>query len=90
MLGVIPVGSGNDYAATLGMSGKVDRAVRQILDGEAGLVDVGCVNGSYFVETLSFGFDAAIALDTVERRKKTGGRAPSCTSKAASTSFCTI
>lgn len=72
VLGVIPVGSGNDYAATLGMSGKVDRAVRQILDGEAGLVDVGCVNGSYFVETLSFGFDAAIALDTVERRKKAG------------------
>ena len=71
-MGVVPVGSGNDYAATLGMSGKVDRAVRQILEGEASPVDVGLVNGSYFVETLSFGLDAAIALDTVERRKKTG------------------
>lgn len=72
VLGVVPVGSGNDYAATLGMSCNVERAVRQILGGRACSVDVGRVNGLYFVETLSFGLDAAIALDTVERRKKSG------------------
>jgi len=33
---------------------------------------LGCCNGEYFTETLSFGLDAAIALDTVERRKRTG------------------
>nr|WP_256368340.1 hypothetical protein [Adlercreutzia sp. ZJ473] len=36
------------------------------------MLDVGCVNGEFFVETLSFGLDAAIALDTVERRRRTG------------------
>lgn len=76
-LGVIPVGSGNDYAATLGMSDKIDQAVSQILDGNAMWADVGRVSGQhvrgeYFVETLSFGLDAAIALDTVERRRRTG------------------
>lgn len=71
-LAVIPSGSGNDYAATLGMSPKIDRAVSQILSGKTIQADVGCCNGHYFVETLSFGVDAAIALDTVERRKRTG------------------
>lgn len=71
-LGLIPVGSGNDYARTLGMSERVDEAVSQLLAARSTPYDVGCVNGEYFVETLSFGLDAAIALDTVERRRRTG------------------
>ncbi len=73
MLGIIPVGSGNDYAKTLHMSEKVDQAIAQILAGKAVAADLGCCNGEYFTETISFGLDAAIALGTVERRKKTGG-----------------
>lgn len=73
VLGVIPVGSGNDYACTLGMcSQSVEKAVSQLLVAQSRQFDVGCCNGRYFVETLSFGLDAAIALDTVERRKRTG------------------
>ncbi len=73
MLGVIPVGSGNDYARTLGMDARsVDKAVAQLFAARPRRFDVGLVNGRYFVETLSFGLDAAIALDTVERRKRTG------------------
>lgn len=71
-LGVIPFGSGNDYAATLGMSYKIDKAAQQILRGKTVEADVGLVNGRYFVETLSFGIDAAIALETMEQRKRTG------------------
>ncbi len=71
-LGVIPVGSGNDYARTLKMSTKVDAAVAQILEGRSVAADLGCCNGEYFTQTISFGLDAAIALGTVERRKKTG------------------
>lgn len=71
-LGVIPAGSGNDYAATLGMATSLSRAIDQILEFRTGPADVGLVNGRYFVETLSFGLDAAIALDTVERRVRTG------------------
>lgn len=71
-LAVVPVGSGNDYALTLGMSPVPEKALRQILACNTRTFDVGCVNGRYFVETLSFGIDAAIALDTMERRKRTG------------------
>lgn len=71
-LGVIPVGSGNDYAASLGVPTSIGRAIDCVLAGLTTVVDVGRVNGHYFVETLSFGLDAAIALDTVERRVRTG------------------
>lgn len=71
-LGVIPVGSGNDYARTLGVPAKVDRACGLLLSASPQPADIGCVNGSFFAETLSFGLDAAIALDTMERRKRTG------------------
>lgn len=72
-LGVVPVGSGNDYARTLGISARsVDEAVRQLAGAHPRPFDVGRCNGRHFVETLSFGLDAAIALDTVERRRVTG------------------
>ena len=69
---VIPVGSGNDYARTLGIPEGVNQALVQLRDAHETIADVGCCNGEYFAETLSFGLDAAIALDTVERRKRTG------------------
>lgn len=73
VFGIIPVGSGNDYARTLDMDARsVDRAVSQLLAARPQWFDVGLCNGRYFVETLSFGLDAAIALDTVDRRKRTG------------------
>ncbi|MDO4850767.1 MAG: diacylglycerol kinase family lipid kinase [Actinomycetota bacterium] len=71
-LGIIPVGSGNDYARTLRMSTRVDRACEQLLDTTPRPTDLGQVNGRWFVETLSFGVDAAIALDTISRRKGNG------------------
>ena len=71
-LGVIPVGSGNDYARALGIPAQVDKACARLLHAKVRPVDIGCVNGEFFAETLSFGLDAAIALDTMERRKRTG------------------
>lgn len=68
-LGVIPMGSGNDFARTLGMvRNDPERSIAELLRGAARYIDVGCVNGTYFMQTLSFGLDAAIALDTTDRR----------------------
>ena len=68
-LGVIPLGSGNDYARTLGMArNDVEAALAQLVRGVVRPVEVGRVNGTHFVQTLSFGLDAAIALDTTDRR----------------------
>lgn len=68
-LGVIPLGSGNDYARTLGMArNDVQAAMAQLVRGHARPLEVGQVNGTPFMQTLSFGLDAAIALDTTDRR----------------------
>ena len=68
-LGIIPMGTGNDYARTLGMArNDPEEALRQLVGGREKNVEVGRVNGRYFVETLSFGLDAAIALDTTNKR----------------------
>lgn len=71
-MGIVPVGSGNDFAKTLKMSTKTAEAVAQLATAEPVPMDLGLVNGRYYVETLSFGLDAAIALDTVQRRQRTG------------------
>ena len=71
-LGLIPMGTGNDYAATLGISLNVTEAVDQLLAGREKQADIGVCNGKYFAETLSFGLDAAIALGVMEKRKKNG------------------
>ena len=69
LLGVIPMGSGNDYARTLGMArNDVEAAFAQLVRGRARPVEIGLVNGQPFMQTLSFGLDAAIALDTSDRR----------------------
>lgn len=81
-LGVIPVGSGNDYARTLGMPESLDEAVRLVLGAPHRLLDIGRCNAEYFVETLSFGLDAAIALDTMKRRRRS--RLTGCLLYAAS------
>lgn len=70
-LGVLPEGSGNDYARTLGIRrNDVEAAMGQLVHGTRARLDVGVANGVPFVETLSFGIDAAIALDTTTRRAK--------------------
>lgn len=69
---VLPVGSGNDYAKSLGLpfdAGKVLAMLDSLVEER---VDVGVCNGEYFAETLSFGLDAAIAADTMQRRVRTG------------------
>lgn len=72
VFGVIPFGSGNDYARSLKISEKPSEAIRQLLSAEVQKVDVGMVNGNPFLQTLSFGVDAGIALGTMELRKKAG------------------
>ncbi len=68
-LGVIPMGSGNDFARTLALTrNDPERSIAEILSGTERVIDLGKVNDTYFMQTLSFGLDAAIALDTTARR----------------------
>lgn len=61
-LGVVPAGSGNDYAyETLKLPHDPLRALEIALDGDARAMDVGLVNGRYFLNALGVGLDANIA-----------------------------
>ena len=74
ILASIPAGSGNDYARTLGMPLDPLKAVAALPECEVVKADVGRVNDTYFLETLSFGVDAAVALNTEELRLTTKAR----------------
>lgn len=68
-LGIIPMGSGNDYARTLGIKkNNVADALAQLVRGHSKSCELGRVNDTYYMQTLSFGLDAAIALDTMDKR----------------------
>lgn len=70
-LAIIPFGSGNDFARTLGVPfNDVEAALARLAASEKHAIDVGGVNGIHFLETLSFGLDAAIALDTTDKRTR--------------------
>ena len=86
-LGVIPVGSGNDFARTLGLTDVTDVSgtdFSPLLTSSAAPIDVleitcrSHTGGTtrtwteYAVQTVSFGLDAAIAIDTHAMRKITG------------------
>lgn len=59
-LGIVPAGSGNGLARTLGLSMKVEEAIKQIAKGDKTKIDYGTVNGIPFFCTSGIGFDAHI------------------------------
>ena len=72
-LALIPCGNGDDFARTIKMSRKPNESLKQFesLALTPTSIDVGRANDIWFLETLSFGLDAAIALGTADLRKKT-------------------
>jgi len=59
-LGIIPAGSGNGLARTLGLSMKTEEVIKQIAEGKKEFIDYGTVNGIPFFCTSGVGFDAHI------------------------------
>ena len=61
-MGLVPTGSGDDFAFALGVDRfDVDAAVRTLANGHVRHVDVGVVNGEAFVNGFGSGFDADVA-----------------------------
>lgn len=59
-LGIVPIGSGNGLARSLGLSMKIDEVIKQIAEGKTNTIDSGNVNGIPFFCTSGIGFDAHI------------------------------
>jgi YegS/Rv2252/BmrU family lipid kinase len=67
LLGIVPVGSGNDFAHAIGIPMKPDYALAHALKGEASPVDLGLMTDEhgrkeYFDNTLGIGFDAVVTI----------------------------
>ncbi|HSK75897.1 MAG TPA: diacylglycerol kinase family protein [Thermoanaerobaculia bacterium] len=59
-LGVIPLGTGNDLAATLGVPPDMDASVKRALDGEVRSIDLARVGETYCVGYAGVGFDSEV------------------------------
>ncbi|HWP94600.1 MAG TPA: diacylglycerol kinase family protein [Gammaproteobacteria bacterium] len=62
-LGVIPIGTGNDFVKMLGIPRDWKAACDRIVASERRLVDIGRCNGRYFANGVGIGFDAQVALE---------------------------
>ena len=70
-MGIVPCGSGNDYAyETLKLPRDPAAALEIALHGEPVAMDVGRVNGRYFLNSLGVGIDANIAAAAEELKGK--------------------
>ncbi len=67
-LGVIPVGTGNDFAKMLDLTDDWREACWRIVRGDTRLVDAGRCNDYYFANGLGIGFDAQVALEANDIR----------------------
>jgi len=61
-LGIVPAGSGNGLARTLGIARDARTALAQLASGVRRRIDVGRINGELFLNVAGTGFDAAMAV----------------------------
>lgn len=59
-LGVIPLGTANDFARTLGLAGDPLGAAEAIVGGRRARIDLGVANGEPYLNVASFGLSAAV------------------------------
>lgn len=60
-LAVVPAGTGNDFAKTLGVSRHAPEQVADLVAvGDARQIDIGLADGHYFLNSCGFGFDASV------------------------------
>lgn len=67
-LGVIPVGTGNDFAKMLTSSSDWRAACTRIANDKTRRVDVGRINGRVFLNNVGIGFDAQVGIEAQKIR----------------------
>lgn len=72
-VGILPLGTANDLAKTLGISGDLQEAVRIILMGHFKPINLGMVNGEYFFNVANIGLGVKVARQLSGQAKKNLG-----------------
>jgi diacylglycerol kinase (ATP) len=73
-MGILPMGTANDLARTLGIPVELDKAAQVIVDGVTNAIDVGTVNGHPFFNVASMGLSADLARGLTRETKQRWGR----------------
>ena len=73
-IGVLPVGTANDFGKFLGMPSDIIRGCKQILSSEVTSVDLGSINDKYFVNVASTGLFTDVSQKTDVNLKNTIGK----------------
>ncbi|ABA20647.1 conserved hypothetical protein [Trichormus variabilis ATCC 29413] len=72
-LGILPLGTANDLARTLGISNSLPEACRTIAEGELRRIDLGWVNGKHFFNVASLGLSVKITRRLTKEFKRRWG-----------------
>lgn len=73
-MGLMPMGTANDLARTLGIPPDLQRASEIIVAGRTNAIDVGTVNGHPFFNVASLGLSADLARGLTRETKRRWGR----------------
>jgi YegS/Rv2252/BmrU family lipid kinase len=71
---LLPLGTANSFARTLGIPLELDAAVDVIANGEAQRIDLGAINGDYFLNNAALGLAPVVAESVPEGLKRGLGR----------------
>lgn len=72
--GLVPLGTGNDFAVALGIPADVDGALKVLLEGRERRVDLGWVNARVFANISGGGFVAEVSDAVTPQMKSIAGR----------------
>ena len=71
-LGVIPLGSADDFADMLGLEKEIEAACRVVLAGYVRIIDVGCVNGRFFGNNSAVGLEPMVTITQAAMKRVKG------------------
>src|SRR3712207_4180572 len=70
-IGILPVGTANDFAKAIGISRNIKKACEQILNSEPIPLDLGKINDKYFINVASTGLFTDVSQKTDVNLKNT-------------------
>jgi diacylglycerol kinase (ATP) len=77
LLGVVPIGSGNDFSVCVGVQSEIETAIQRVFTGTPRWIDLGLVSdgsgrSEYFGNALGIGFDANVTFHSYQSTRLQG------------------